>query len=333
MQQVRRGRYIKTMGILAGIVGLFCLSFQAGAAVEKPEQKIWRALTKLNNAHALSFEGLVTITGPVEAVYGLYSPQAVVDTAKKSNTYYTVTAQFKGGEEIFTRAESQSWASFLVTTSDGIFPAFGMESRSVAGHTYISFSSPGVLPAELDAYKNMWIQLDFKSFLQEMSPLLESRSARLGLSAKKDKELADLIARSNVLKVKKSAVKKSGGIFFDVYTVAFDKAAFEQLLLAFDKVLGTKVITAAEIKSLNKDLEGIKSINGDVWISKKNGYPARIDLHFAGQNPKQKSFVRINFANFNQPQPVAQPAQYLTIEELFDRISLEPVSSVGEKRL
>lgn len=333
MQQVKRGRYVKTLGLLAGIVGVFCLGFQASAAIEKPEQKIWRALTKLNNAHAFAYEGVITVSGPMEGAYSLYLPQTVAGSAKKSSTHEMVTIQFKGGEETFTRTESQSWMSFLFKSSDKTLPVFGMESRSVAGHTYIALSDASVLPVELEAYKNMWVQLDFKSFLQEvgLGSLLESRAAWLAPNANKDKEVIDIITKSSILKVKKTAVKKLGGVSFDVYTVVVEKKALKQLLLTLDKVLGNQVPTAAEVKSLDKELADIKSITGEIWVSKKDGYPARIDLSLAGQKPKQKSFVRINFANINQPQPVSQPASYLTIKELLDQIFPGLVSSVGKE--
>ena len=333
MQQVRQGRYVKTLGLLAGIVGVLCLGFQASAAIEKPEQKIWRALTKLNNAHAFAYEGVITVSGSMDGGYSLYLPQAAAGNTKKSNTHETITVQFKGGEETFTRTESQSWMSLSLKSSGKTLPVFGVEMRSVAGHTYIALSDASVLPAEFEAYKNMWVQLDFKSFLREvgLGSLLESRAGWLESGANKDKEVIDIITKSNILKVKKTAVKKSGGVSFDVYTVVVEKTAIKQLLLTFDKVLGNQVPTAAEIKSLDKELADIKNIAGEIWVSKKDGYPARIDLNIVGQKPKQKSFVRINFANINQPQPVSQPDSYLTIKVLLDRIFPGFVSSINNE--
>lgn len=333
MQQVRRGRYVSIVGLLVGVVGVFCLGFQASAAIEKPEQKIWRALTKLSDVHALAYEGVFTVEGPMEDGYGAYLSQTAAGNAKKSNTYEAITVQFKGGEEKFTRTESQSWLSFLFKFSDKTLPTFGIETRSVAGQTYIALTNASSVPKELEQYKNIWVQLDFKSFLQEagFGSLLEGKVALLESGANKDKEVIDVVTKSNILKVKKTAVKKSGGMSFDVYTVVVEKTALKQLVLTLNTVLNNKPYTAAKVKSLDTELARIKSIIGEVWVSKKDGYPARIDVSVVGQKPKQKSFVRINFASINQPQPVSEPASYITIKELFDQVFPGLVGSVSKE--
>lgn len=304
------------------------------AATEKPEQKIWRAFAKLSEARSLTYQGSLAVAGNLGGKPEAFLLGKNVAAKKAVPAYETLTIEFKGGDEIFTRNESQSWNSLLFTSSDKKAPFFGIETRSVGGNTYAMLSRVANMPSGLENFTNIWINLDIAAFLKEIGfdAFLQKEARWIEPTARQEqkKKITQLVLKSNVIKVRSAAVKKSGNVTFDVYNFTIEKTALKKLLTELAVATG-QPLSAREAADLNKKLADIKTITGQVWISKKDGFPTRINVDMIGRGQKAKTNFQMSFKNINQPITVSEPASYLTIRQLVEMLFPGAMSALDKQ--
>ncbi len=300
------------VGVLVGV--------SAQAVVMTREQKVWNSISKLKDVRSLVYDGSVSYYGKVSTKY---SDLLSGFGAKKNPTkYQTFTLNFKGGKEIFTLVESQSWFSLLTKSSDAKDLVFGLETKSVGGNFYASINKADNFPVGLGEYKNLWVQLNAESILKEFGfgeALLERKALVQDVDEEEEKQVKELVAKSKTFKVVSAYASRSNGVLFDVYNFTVNKNELKKLVSDLMSLSGQPA-TARELADLNKSVAKIKSVSGNIWISRKDGMPYRLSVNIFGTQSREKTSINLNFKNFNQPVTVSEPASYINWKELFDKL-------------
>ncbi len=293
----------------------------AQALVMTREQKVWTALSKLEEIQSVSFDGSVNYFGKVNTKYKDLLLETVPSKKSVAN-YESLTVEFKGGRQTFTPTESQSWVAFSARSADKKAPAMGIELRSVGGNNFAALTTLDNMPAGVDTYKYIWVKLDFKSLLKgfDLDAILDKESVAQDIYNKEElKNTRDLILKSKILNIRSVSVKKLNGLSFDVYNFSVNQKNLKNLI-AVSMALNGRMLATQELATLNKEMTDAKSVSGQIWIGKKDGYPYRLSMNIIGNQPKEKTSINLNFKNFNQPVTVSEPTSYITTQELMNKL-------------
>ncbi len=294
------------------------------SAVEKPDQKLWRALSKLDDASSWIYEGSFTHHGKVSTRYS--DLLAGNFGTKNPTTYKDFGFNFKGGRQILTSQESQSYFSFETKSSDKKEVAIGLETKYVGRNFYMALTKASNVPSELAAYKNTWIQFSVGSLLGQLGidtalldKINEKRAVDEADRVEEEKQVKALVAKSRAFLVSSPYTVRSNGVGYDVYNFSINKNNFKKLVADLN-VLAEHTVTQTRINNLNKELSTIRSMSGRVWVSRNDGMPYRFSLSALGTDYKEKTSMEIVFKSFNKPVTVSEPANYMDWQELLDKI-------------
>ena len=300
------------VGVLAGV--------SAQAVTMTREQKIWNSMSKLKDVRSWVYDGSISYYGKIISKYSdLLKDPAIKKTPAK---YQTFTLNFKGGKEIFTPTENQSWFSLTTKSSDKKEVSIGLETRSVGGNFYATINKADNFPVGLGEYKDLWVQFNAESILKELGfgeALLEQKAKVQNVNEEDEKQVKELVTKSKAFKVVGVYTARLSGVTFDVYNFSVNKNELKKLTTGLVS-LSDQAVTAKQSTDLNKGMAQIKSISGNIWVSRKDGMPYRLNLNIFGTQPREKTSINLNLSNFNEPVPVYEPALYMTWKELFNKI-------------
>ena len=300
------------VGVLVGV--------SAQAVSMTREQKVWASVSKLKDVSSWVYDGSVSYYGKISTKYS--DLLSGVGVKKSPAKYQTFTLNFKGGKQVLTPTESQSWFSLLTQSSDKKEAVIGLETRSVGGNFYASINKADNFPLGLGGYKDLWIQFNAESILKEFGfgdALLKQKAIVQSVDEKEQQQVKELVTKSKAFKVTGVYTARSNGVLFDVYNFTVNKNEFKKLTTGLVS-LSDEAVTAKQSTDLNKGMAQIKSVSGNIWVSRKDGMPYRLNLNIFGTQPREKTSINLNFKNFNQPVIVSEPASYMTWKELFEKL-------------
>jgi hypothetical protein len=302
-----------SVGVLVGV------STQAISMTR--EQKIWSSVSKLKDVKSWVYDGSISYYGKTGTKYS--DLLSGMKAKKKSGQYQTFTLNFKGGRQVLTATENQSWFSLLTQSSDKKEAVIGLETRSVGGNFYAAINRVENFPFSLGEYKNLWVQFNFTSILNDLgfdsALLLEQKAVVQSADEKEQQQVKELAVKSKAFKVTGVYTAKLNGVVFDVYNFTINKNNLKKLT-AGTASMSDGAVTAKQLADINKGMAKIKSISGNIWVSRKDGLPYRFSINIFGTQPRERTSINLNLNKFNEPVTVSEPASYITSQELLDKL-------------
>lgn len=292
----------------------------AQALVMTREQKVWTAVSKLKDVQSWVYDGSVSYYGKISTKYS--DLLSGVGVKKSPAKYQTFILNFKGGKQVLTPIESQSWFSLLTKSSDKKEAVIGLETKSVGGNFYAIINKADNFPLGLGEYKDLWVQFNVESILKDFGfedTLLKQKEIIQNADEKEEQKIKELVAKSKAFKVTGVYTAKLNGALFDVYNFTINKNNLKKLTSETIS-LADGAVTVKQSSDIDKGLANIKSISGNIWVSKKDGMPYRLNVNIFGTQPREKTSINLNFKNFNQPVTVSEPASYITTQELMNKL-------------
>jgi hypothetical protein len=317
----------KTLAVIFILIVLGILGVGTAWAYKKymdpPEKKIAKAFEKMAEANSFSYEGSLVFTAALNSDYGQYINMAM--PAADDKKIQAMEISFSGTQERKASAQSNSLFSFLVKFPSEDSVAVGLETRSVGGKLYAKVMDETKVPFfDISSFKNRWVKLDLASYIEQfgLKTIQPATSTAAGnketLNDIKNKKIKEMVENAHILKVNKVSTKKIDGVSFAVYDITIEKEKAKQLFLDI-AVFEDAKISEKELTSFNQALDEIKEISGEILIGKKDGLPHQIHLDVI-KNEKEKGSINLAFKDFDKPIVVAEPENYISVEELIGEV-------------
>lgn len=199
----------------------------------------------------------------------------------------------------------------------------GLEMRTIGKIFYINFNElPNLGFIDLSMAKNQWVMIDG----EELSKQFELDKQEEKLTPETIEKISVAVQKSNIFRItKKLASEKIEGQNTHHYGFIIDKQGIKNLFIDLNKILEDKELTEAELKDFDESLEAIKSMDGEIWIGKKDLLPYKLILTSTIDDDKKiKASGKITMItllkNFNQPVEVSVPEGSISLEKFFEKL-------------
>jgi hypothetical protein len=297
---------------------------------QSPEKIVQKMTAKLTEIKSLEYSGEIKAEANTEDLLGgggnLLPPTQSTQNNKTSD--FSIT--FTGKSDIQKIDDPKSLFSFNIKTDaleQGEF-TFGLEIRTIGKVIYVKTNDVTNLEFfDLSAIKNQWIKIDIEALkeqfgLGEIEEQLKEAQNKQELSPEQIEKLKLAVQQAKIIKTtEKLPSEKIEGINTDHYKFTIDKEGIKKLFTDVSQTIQDKTPTEKELAEFDKGFEAVESLEGEIWIGKKDVLPYKISLSAVIKETDQsKTSGKGNFTlllkNFNKPVQIDVPTQAKPLEEI-----------------
>lgn len=214
--------------------------------------------------------------------------------------------------------------------------SFDLDIKSIDQTIYFRLNKlPDLRIFDLSSLADYWFKIDVESIgesfgIENIDELMNKQK----LSSGQMEEMNQAFCQSEIIEVTKElANEKVKEINAYHYEFLVDLDNLRNLIIETNEIAQGEPATEEEIVELDESLQTIKSINGEIWIGKKDLLPYKIFLEIETKETDIYSYagqmtMALSLKNYNQPMQIeAPPAVDLEemLEELFSAFE-EPTS-------
>lgn len=298
---------------------------------QSPEKNIQKMIVKLAEIKSLEYSGELSTeinVGDLPGGNGGFLPSAQLFSPKKESR---TSSEFSGSFDIQEANSPKGQFSFNLKTD--ALPlaelAFGAEAIMIDESFYVRLSdAPNLGLIDLSALKNQWIKINPKALTKQFdnNPLWEKQIAKAqpgrNLSPEQTKKLTTAFRQAKIFKITdKLAGEKIEGVGTHHYKFIIDEVGIKKFIIDSAEIIQGKTPTEEEAKAFDKGFESVGSLNGEIWIGKKDYLPRKLALNSTMRATETsmvsgKTNFTISFRNFNKPAQIEAPSETKPLEEL-----------------
>ena len=284
-----------------------------------PEKVIEKMMARLSEVNSLEYQGEIEteITAPDLLSGGQRTSGFSIDFSGKSDI--SDLNNEKGSLLLNIRTDA------LKELMQGEF-IFGLEIRTIGQVVYFKLNNlPDLGIFNLSFLTNQWFKFDLEASTEKLKKQLglegneeefEELKKKQELSPEQIEKLEEIVAQSKVFKITGTLPsEKIEGVNTHHYKFLIDKAALKKLIIDISTFIQNhyKTLTEEELAEFDKGLEIIESIDGEIWIGKKDYLPYKISLTMTIKETSEsktagKSIATLSFKNYNKPVQIDVPS-------------------------
>lgn len=314
---------------LGSLVAFLTLAIAAPASAKTTQQILDTAISRLQSAKTMNFNGVVTsktkykkVKSSSEDVFSLFTPK---DSSFKMS--------FKGAADV-TDLDYEKVKIDL----NYLLPVAGQNSNVnikmvQGGKSYYFFLSSPELEKmaagmfDVSVLTNKWIEFNLDSFLEQMRGMglqinSNSLSSINSVDPATEKALIKSLQKNKVVRAVRLADGKINGQAANHLLLSFNRVGLQNLLIDFAKISG-ETMTAQDKKDLSKKLAVLKLPNIDLWVDKVNNYPLRLSFRYITDSKylTTTTDVLVNMSGFGKPVDIEIPFSAEPIENVFKSLT------------
>lgn len=338
-QQPER-RINKTLLVIISILGILIIGGGAFGYFyyfrETPEKVIEKMRTRLTEVKTLEYQGEIKAKVTTSDLLGwgnFIQPVQQVPSKKASD----FSINFNGKFDVGDLNNPKGLFSFNIKT-DALKEltqgesAFGLEVRTIGKVIYVKLNNlPNLGFFDLSALSNQWIKIDAEAIkkqfgLEKFEEQIKESQKQRELTPEQVEKLKQIFAQAKVLKVtEKLASEKIEGVDTHHYKFLIDKNELKKLTVDISGVVQNKTLTDKELAELDKGLEVIDNLGGEIWIGKKDYLPHKILLTIgiketAESKTAGQTTTTLSFKNYNKSVQIDIPSPVKSIEEILGQL-------------
>jgi len=209
---------------------------------------------------------------------------------------------------------------------------FGLEVRVINKIIYVKLNNLSNLGfVDLRFLSNQWIKIDTKTVKKQSG--FEKPEGQIGkerkqqkLNSEQLKKLKQAVIQAKILKVtEKLASEKIEGVNTHHYKFSIDKNELKKLVVNTNEIVQSKTLTDEDLTKLDKELKAIKSLEGEIWVGKKDYLPYKILFIIRTKKATESKTVKqltatLLFKNYNKPVQVDIPSPVKDIKEILGQL-------------
>ncbi len=322
--------------VLLTVVSVICLLLVGGGVFgyfyyfqETPEKVIEKMITNLAEIKTLEYQGEIRaeITTPDMLNDNILFQSVKPTTDKKLSDFYI---DFSGKSDVSDLNNPKGSFVFNIKTNaleeltqgESIF---GLDIITIGQNIYLKLSNlPNLGLFDFSFLINQWIKID----TEEMFDLenFEEQKRQQELSQEQINQIKDITAKSKVFKInEKMPSEIIEGIETHHYKFLIDKMALNNLIIEIAAIIQEETLTEKEISDFDKILEAVESIEGEIWIGKKDYLPYKLSLTIIIKETSDfktagKLVTTLLFKNYNKPVQIEIPTQTKSIKEILEEL-------------
>jgi hypothetical protein len=313
----------KIVGIIIGVVLFLVLAGGVSGYFFyylSPARILGKTVENLQDIKSLEYSGQLEAKASVEQVLGestsILAQAPFVDNSNTANLN-NIAVIFSGKSDTSNLEQPKLQFSFDIN-SDLLGEAMqiGLEFRFINQKAYIQIRNMeeflGFLG--LASLNNQWVEIGTDT-LEDTADIELSTEVNFS-------EIEDIFNdRPEFIKItEKLPTEEIDTVKTYHYAYEIDK----DLIVEFIKELSSEGSTDIDLST--EDFDDIQSINGEIWIGKKDYYPYKLTLNVTGNDDGQmESSDELNFTlfmkNFNDPVQIDIPSNTKTLEEVLNEAS------------
>lgn len=200
----------------------------------------------------------------------------------------------------------------------------GVNVRYVGSMLYLRLNdAPNVGPIDLSFLKGQWIKIDVAAMLKQFGVDLSKATTKGSPPSIEDiNTIRQVLLSSNVFTITATLPSENiAGVGTYHYAFTIDKQQVMMVMGKIAEVLNKKPLDATERADLQKSLNAIDSISGELWIGKTDFYVRQVKYTLVvKETPESKwggtVIETIQLSNYNTPDQIVAPTPVKPIEEI-----------------
>jgi len=340
MSQQPKPRINKALLVVISILGILIIGGGAFGYFyylrETPEKVIEKMRTRLTEVKTLEYQGEIKaeVTTPDLLGGGNFMQPAQQTPSKKASDF---SINFNGKSDVGDLNNSKGLFAFNIKT-DALKEltqgesVFGLEIRTINKVVYVKLNNlPNLGFFDLSAFSNQWIKIDTEAIkkqfgLDKLDEQIKEAQKQQELTPEQTEKLKQIVAQSKVFKVtEKLASEKIEGVDTHHYKFLIDRAELKKLIIDISGVVQNKTLTDKELADFDKSLEAIETLDGEIWIGKKDYLPYKVLLTVGiKETTESKTAGQLTatllFKNYNKPVQIDIPSPVKSIEEILGQL-------------
>jgi len=322
---------ISIIGVLiigSGVFGYFYY-FQ-----ETPEKVIEKMRARLTEVKTLEYQGDIKAEVTTPDLLGGGSLQPAQQTPSKKASDFSIN--FSGKSDVSDLNNPKGSFAFNIKT-DALKEltqgdtTFGLEVRTINKVVYVKLNNlPNLGFFDLSFLSNQWIKIDTEAIkkqfgLEKFEAQIKEAPKQQGLTPEQTEKLKQVVAQTKVFKVtEKLASEEIEGINTHHYKFLIDKNELKKLITDISAIVQNKTLTDEELAELDKGLEAIESLGGEIWIGKKDYLPYKIIFTVGIKETTESKTAgqltaTLSFKNYDKPVQIDIPSPVKSIEEIMSQ--------------
>lgn len=295
-----------------------------------PEVVVDKMSAEMAEVESFEYSGEIKTEYTVRSIEPFSLEEDVLITEQTGKT----TVSFSGATDVLDLNNPKAKFQFNIETDfNGSPQSFGLEARTIKEAFYIQLTSvPDIGFIDLSFLKNQWVKFDTAS-LEEFQEQLEGKDVEKELESEDEEltpeqteQLRELVKESKIFEItEKLPVEKINEVKVRHYKYNIYEDNLVQFLIDARKIIDGETPPAEEIKELKEAMDQISSMEGEIWINKKDLFLQKITFSADVKSNKEDMEGTISFSlqlkSHNQPVQVEAPDSYKTLEEIMEMLT------------
>lgn len=321
---------------------------------ETPEKVIEKMTTRLTEVKTLEHQGEIKaeITTP-DLLGGFNFMQPVQQTPSEKASNFSIN--FSGKRDIGDLNNLKELCTFNIRT-DALKEltqeesVFGSEVRIIDKVVYVNLNNlPNLEFFDLSLLSNQWIKIDTEVIknqlgLENFEEQIKEAQKQQELTPEQVEKIKQIVEQAKVFKITEKLTSENiEGVSTHHYKFLIDKNELKKLIVDIIKIVDIgkvvldKTLTDEELaefdKEFDKGLEVIKTLDGEIWIGKKDYLPYKILLTLeieetAESETAGRLTTTMSFKNYNKLVQIDTPSPVKNIEEVLTQLFSEFLGSM-----
>lgn len=274
--------------VLLSLLVLFAIS---ACAPKTPEQVVKRMMNEMSDVSSYGVKFKLGIFGQFPELFDAESSDVKVSSG-------SVMFDMSGGVDLADKIKTALTGEAKYKVGGKEWPTAG-ELRYLDGILFLKFLSlPDAGAVDLSGLKNQWYKFDFKK---------ELSSEEQKLDAKKTAKLKKLFGDANLIEVvADNGIDVLNSARTHHYRVKLNQENFKKFFRAASKIMEERELTALEGEDLEKSVDKLSSLTGQVWIGADDYLLRRIEFG-AQANDATRYDLALELSDFSKNFAIETP--------------------------
>lgn len=244
------------------------------------------------------------------------------------------TISFSGASDVTDLNNPKAIFRFDIEANE-LDQSFGMEIRTIGKTFYLNLASlPDLGFIDLNFLKDQWIKFNIEEIAEqfELEEELEEIEIEIEkeieeeLSPEQIEQLRKVVAQIKIFEItEKLSNEKIEEVNSRHYKYTIIKDNLVQFITEINKITESEPLSEEELKEFKESLALIESIEGEIWIGKKDSFLQKITFNVNIKETEQnktegKVAVSIQFKNHNKPIQIEVPSPVKTFDEVLEEL-------------
>ncbi len=289
---------------------------------QSPEKVMQRMSEKMSEIKSLEYIGEIKTEFKI-------SDQAMsslgIEPGEQSKN---VTINFSGASDVNDLNNPKAIFRFDIEANE-LDQSFGMEIRTIGKTFYLNLASlPDLGFIDLNFLKDQWIKFNIEEIAEqfESEELEEELEIEEELSPEQIEQLREVVAQIKIFEItEKLSNEKIEEVNSRHYKYTIIKDNLVQFITEINKITESEPLSGEELKEFEESLASIESIEGEIWISKKDSFLQKITFNVNIKETEQtkaegRIAASLQFKNHNKPIQIEAPSPVKTFNEVFEEL-------------